>query len=179
MGNRYGLDDNCAALPHLETDGVCNRCGKPLSGRQKQWCGPACSNELTREHDWNWARKAARQRDGERCVRCGGDGSADRPKRWRPVETINHARRLGLDWPSEAGRPHGLYVAERSHHLPWLEVNHIDPRVGRGYGWGCHNHLSNLETLCHGCHVAETKRQAAERRGVTPVLQLSLEMSDG
>lgn len=45
----------------------------------------------------------------------------------------------------------------------WLQVNHIDPRVGRGYGFGCHNHLSNLETLCHPCHVDETNRQRRER----------------
>ena len=48
-----------------------------------------------------------------------------------------------------------------------LEVNHIVPRVGRGYGFGCHNHLDNLETLCHPCHVEVTKQQAAERRSVS------------
>jgi hypothetical protein len=47
-----------------------------------------------------------------------------------------------------------------------LEVNHIEPRVGRGYNAGCHNHLSNLETLCHECHVVVTKRQSAERRAL-------------
>lgn len=45
-----------------------------------------------------------------------------------------------------------------------LEVNHIEPRVGRGYGMGCWNHLDNLETLCHDCHVKVTKAQAAARR---------------
>lgn len=45
-----------------------------------------------------------------------------------------------------------------------LEVNHIVPRVGKGYGWGCWNHHDNLETLCHDCHVKVTNAQAAERR---------------
>jgi 5-methylcytosine-specific restriction endonuclease McrA len=45
-----------------------------------------------------------------------------------------------------------------------LEVNHIVPREGQGYGWGCHNHLSNLETLCHDHHVAVTNGQRAARR---------------
>lgn len=45
-----------------------------------------------------------------------------------------------------------------------LEVNHIDPREGRGYGFGCHNHLDNLETLCTPCHRTVTNAQAAERR---------------
>lgn len=40
-----------------------------------------------------------------------------------------------------------------------LEVNHIDPRRGQGYGKGCHHHLDNLETLCHDCHVLVTREQ--------------------
>jgi 5-methylcytosine-specific restriction endonuclease McrA len=44
-----------------------------------------------------------------------------------------------------------------------LEVNHIEPRVGRGYGWGCHNHPDNLETLCHDCHLVVTRNQHAAR----------------
>ncbi|AMS03558.1 HNH endonuclease [Gordonia phage Guacamole] len=59
-----------------------------------------------------------------------------------------------------------------------LEVNHIVPRVGRGYGFGCHNHQSNLETLCHDCHLVVTKQQAAERRAAQlgPTL---LDVTDG
>lgn len=43
------------------------------------------------------------------------------------------------------------------------EVNHRDPREGRGYGPGCHNHQDNLEVLCHDCHAAETTRQRRSR----------------
>lgn len=45
-----------------------------------------------------------------------------------------------------------------------LEVNHIVPRNGAGYGWGCHHHQTNLQTLCHSCHVKVTNAQAAARR---------------
>lgn len=44
---------------------------------------------------------------------------------------------------------------ERTH----LEVNHIIPRMGAGYGFGCWNHLDNLETLCHDHHVEVTRQQ--------------------
>ena len=43
-----------------------------------------------------------------------------------------------------------------------LEVNHIELRDGAGYASGCWNHLENLETLCHDCHVVVTNEQ---RRG--------------
>lgn len=44
-----------------------------------------------------------------------------------------------------------------------LEVNHIAPRNGGGYGWGCWNHLDNLETLCHQHHLEVTRQQAEDR----------------
>lgn len=46
-----------------------------------------------------------------------------------------------------------------------LEVNHIVPanRKGRGTPTSCANHLGNLETLCHRCHLIETNRQRSER----------------
>lgn len=107
-------------LPFAEVAGVCDHCGKALTGRQQRWCSRECSFVEWPEHDWNSARKAAKKRDGHRCVQCGSGAS--------------------------------------------LEVNHIEPRVGKGYGWGCWNHQDNLETLCHDCHVAVTNAQRAERR---------------
>lgn len=168
MTNRYGLDDDCDALPHIETPGVCNRCGTTLTGRRTQWCSDGCQDVMRREHDWNAARYAALQRDHHCCVRCGGDGREQRAQRWEHVTSAWTLQRLGIHIP--AGEH--VLVAHLRH--PWLEVNHIDPRVGRGYGWGCWNHSANLETLCHAHHVDETRRQAADRRGVNPQLQLSL-----
>jgi 5-methylcytosine-specific restriction endonuclease McrA len=44
-----------------------------------------------------------------------------------------------------------------------LEVNHVIPRIGKGYGPGCHHHQANLETLCHNCHVKVTNQQRYAR----------------
>jgi 5-methylcytosine-specific restriction endonuclease McrA len=55
-------------------------------------------------------------------------------------------------------------ILERFARHPYgLEVNHIDPREGRGYAASCAHHLENLETLCRRCHAAVTARQARER----------------
>lgn len=88
------------------------------------------------QHDWNSARKAAKKRDGYKCVKCG--------------------------------KPEDVDELLRS----TLQVNHIEPRVGEGYGWGCWNHLSNLETLCKECHVVVTNQQAADRRSAKRGLEL-------
>jgi len=45
-----------------------------------------------------------------------------------------------------------------------LEVNHVVPIVGAGYGWSCRNHQDNLQVLCHLDHVIVTNQQAAMRR---------------
>lgn len=46
-----------------------------------------------------------------------------------------------------------------------LEVNHINPRNGAGYGFSCGHHLDNLEVLCHTCHVKVTNEQRKARKG--------------
>lgn len=45
-----------------------------------------------------------------------------------------------------------------------LEVNHINPLVGAGYGPSCFHHASNLEVLCKAHHQIETNRQRTERK---------------
>lgn len=40
-----------------------------------------------------------------------------------------------------------------------LEVNHIEPALGRHSEISCAHHLTNLETLCHECHRRVTTAQ--------------------
>ncbi|MCA9822653.1 MAG: HNH endonuclease [Dehalococcoidia bacterium] len=46
-----------------------------------------------------------------------------------------------------------------------LEVNHIEPALGRHSEVSCAHHLSNLETLCDECHRAVSAAQRNEKRG--------------
>lgn len=45
-----------------------------------------------------------------------------------------------------------------------IEVNHIEPLVGAGYGPSCSHHQTNLEILCTACHRELTAQQRAQRR---------------
>jgi hypothetical protein len=49
-------------------------------------------------------------------------------------------------------------------HKKTLEVNHIHPLVGAGYGPSCSHHAENLEVLCKPHHQIETNRQRDERK---------------
>lgn len=49
-----------------------------------------------------------------------------------------------------------------------LEVNHIVPLIGAGYLASCFHHETNLELLCHSCHVEVTKQQRASRKEGKP-----------
>lgn len=53
-----------------------------------------------------------------------------------------------------------------------LEVDHVEPCLGRHSTPGCHHHLSGLRTLCHRCHLRVTAEQFG--RAHIDVDQLSL-----
>ncbi len=118
-----------------QVKGLCWRCGVALPPRRRHWCSDDCGQWWRNNHDWNSAREVALKRDKHRCVKCGADG-----------------------YPISSSLYRGSYTGRTMFPVK-LEVNHIVPREGKGYGQGCHNHQENLETLCHNCHVAVTRRQ--------------------
>lgn len=152
----------------------CLRCGGSLEPRRVRWCSDECAAEWNINHVWGEARKAAIKRDGK-CVRCGATGHV-------PPEELRKARESVREWfASNPEPPRQDYETWRK----WrkqsnaqfrasdrvairfqLEVNHIVPalRKSRGTPNACVNHLDNLETLCHSCHLIETNRQRADRR---------------
>lgn len=88
--------------------------------------------EVVNNHVWASARATALKRDRNRCVICDETDDGEKAKAYR---------KRSLQWKS------------------YLEVNHIRPVNGRRKSLDCQNHLDNLETLCHDCHVAVTKQQ--------------------
>lgn len=135
--------------------GRCNWCDRMLVGRQRRWCSELCSRNFNRDHDWNHAREAAKRRDGFRCVRCSSGPHEVEDAFAQALKFLGVDPLGSIDMYRQTSWYKRL-VLDRS-----LEVNHIVPRWGRGYGFGCHNHTANLSTLCHRCHVETTKAQRA------------------
>lgn len=138
--------------------GCCAWCGNQLPKRARRWCSRQCTDEFTRQHNWQWAREAALERDGGLCVTCRHDGTV-------PGEDVVHLFLVILSPRlTYADRQRSIsYV--RSHAPLWrLEVNHQEPVRGRHGTFGCHHHLDGLETLCHPCHLKVTAKQFGHRR---------------
>lgn len=126
--------------------------GEPLGKGRKRWCSERCAATYWRNHGWAEASGFARFRSQIPLV--------------SGIATYDNFERAA-----------GYYIGEvavLSRSLHWrrercgrrssdIEINHVVPRVGAGYGEGCHHHQTNLEPLCHECHVAETTAQIRER----------------
>jgi len=112
-------------------------CRQPLPSRRTAYCSNAHARQFQRDHVWLIARQVARRRARWSCERCGFKPSAARKD---PATRREYTR------------------AELR-----LEVNHIRPLTGSYRGVTCHNHQSNLEVLCHRCHLEATKGQRLQR----------------
>ncbi|HWC28975.1 MAG TPA: hypothetical protein VG845_02730 [Dehalococcoidia bacterium] len=117
------------------SENVCRlaNCRMALPPRRTAYCSDKHAREFERNHVWLFARRAARRRAGWRCERCGFK-------------------------PSEVRRDPLARRAYSRHELR-LEVNHILPLKGVYRGVSCFNHQSNLEVLCHRCHLQVTREQ--------------------
>lgn len=43
-----------------------------------------------------------------------------------------------------------------------IDVDHIEPCMGRHNQWGCWHHRSNLRLVCKDCHKIITRKQHEE-----------------
>jgi hypothetical protein len=158
------LDSKCPLLAGAEP-GHCMACGQKLTGRQKRWCGrEECRGFYGRNHWWTMARNTAIRRvtvyEPRRDVHPDAVWDLGNPL-WTMCDQCGREIRSYTERDAD-----GKYVRFVSD-VP--EVNHVEPRWGAGYGTGCWNHQTNLQVLCHECHVAETARQKRERiAGIYP-----------
>jgi 5-methylcytosine-specific restriction endonuclease McrA len=143
MELRPALMPGCVLLPYDTAAGHCRACGENLPNANRTWCSVDCRLMYERNHYWRAARHAAAARDGFTCLKCG----------WGEGEFYEHGQMVFWSRPMLTGRGPDN----------WIEVNHIVPRAGEGYGTGCGHHQSNLETLCHRCHVKVTRMQRVAR----------------
>lgn len=184
-GPRLSYEDRryaeCLIFPWQGHDlNLCRGCNKPLTGRQKRWCGTLCSEKWGRNHWWSEASKARRELDDFTCQRCGVR-SEPRMSHWEYL----HRHRV-------YGSADGLsrYQAQKLWTGPVLEVNHVWPLAQqpadlRGFrkgetrkrkhsDTGCHHHLSLLVTLCKPCHRRTTNHQFGFKQ---PSPQLAMEVA--
>lgn len=160
----------CSLLLFTDIPGRCQYCGDILPKYRRRWCDDECSLLVATNHVWTLAKRAVYLRDASKCQMCGCHV-------WNSVDIYKHPERPRQQHISFLGDPEGY---RRSHAeyaaaieqwqlsmKPFMaEVNHIVPRNGGGYNSGCHNHLDNLQLLCHRCHVGVTKQQRADRKSV-------------
>jgi len=155
---------------------TCRKCATPLPRRKdgkpyrnRVWCSRECGDEFWVQHNWQAARRAAIERDGGLCVRRDLHEDpvtveADMASRFDAASFDDDLwSRDRAEWNRRLRERDELRreYRERTGSAN-LEVNHIVPRQGAGYLWGCHNHVDGLETMCRRHHVEETTRQ---RRG--------------
>lgn len=150
------------SLARGDRAGRCSWDGRPLKGRQRRWCRRACSDAFNVAHNWTSARDEAKRRDRFTCRRCGH--WEREPDAWARF-LLWYCYTAGLLTEDQCRRLEfwDLNLTTVGARRGWaIEVNHIQPRLGAGYGFGCWNHPENLESLCHDCHLLATK---AQKRG--------------
>jgi 5-methylcytosine-specific restriction protein A len=126
----------CALAPPPRS-GACAWCDADLPPRRRTWCSDRCNDAFWANHWWSVARTTAKRRDRYRCRRCGARG----PK--RPTLAAHRTRAAYLK---------AMRAYREQKKVARLEVNHLDPALGRHGELSCVHHLANLETLCLSCH---------------------------
>lgn len=119
--------------PLLKPNG-CGWCGRKLKGRQTRWCSRTCAREFTANHRFTQAKAAVKK-----------------PITWYLCANAN-----------ENGNGHAYGPEGCEGFTQKIEINHIEPCIGKQGVWGCHHHLDNLEGLCKPCHLAATATQRKE-----------------
>lgn len=102
-----------------------------------------------------------------KCELCGNP-LPPRHTRWCSKKCVNYFWKVVLDnhdWTHarKAAKKHDKKCVECGSDEN-LEVNHIKPLNGKGYGPSCSHHLQNLQVLCKPHHQVKTNQQRKARK---------------
>lgn len=145
---------------------LCRWCGTEVPKDRRTWCGDLCVREYLALTIPRMGRQYLRDRDGDRCARCGEDvtlsekmikslwrmltrelrGNSEAEAFW--LVFVDEFRAAGFDLP----------VSRWDSWQSWLEVDHVVPLIEGG-----DNRVSNLRLLCQACHKIETAALASRR----------------
>ena len=125
----------CRPFPDIVDERLCRECGEFSGGRRSFYCSRECRDTFDADHFWGTARLAALSRAS--------------------IWSIGRGDHRGLTRP-----PLG-YVCARCEGFKAWEVNHIEPVNGDRQHFSCRHHQTNLEVLCHQCHLIVTAEQRA------------------
>jgi hypothetical protein len=179
VGGRYFPDPVkiarvCALSAWRGGGGRCRWCDAVLEGKRTSWCSDDHYRRFAEQHDWKVVARAAIARDGATCRRCGAKGKDDLLAGMLRAESRVRRRRLD-EYELAAFDRFGALLdrlnAERARVR--LEVNHVDPLRGGRVWVDCAHHLDGVETLCHSCHVEETRLQTISTRAVGPPMTVA------
>lgn len=121
---------SCEIAPHFRDRGRCGTCGDAIAEQGSGFCSDDCARTFMVNHNWSLARFAALHRDDHTCVRCGHHPEPD-----------ERAQELVVRHIEKPVQERGL-------------------RGTRTRARGCHQHLTNLETLCRECDSAAEREDS-------------------
>jgi 5-methylcytosine-specific restriction protein A len=135
---------------------LCRWCNIEVPKSRRTFCSRYCVNEHRLRSDPGYLRDQTFERDRGICAICGCDAEKLRRVLWCALRYIGR-RRLGPVWPDileSLGVGPGRLFSKKS---LW-DADHIVPVIEGG--GECD--LSNIRTLCTGCH-SEATRQLRNR----------------
>lgn len=114
------------ALVKTRTGKTCMNCGKPLTGRQQNWCCEDHGREVANSYDRAAWRRAVLERDSHTCRRCGWHATPE----LETVYVATNYRQLEAHHvhPLEWGGPefdveNGMTLCESCHDQEHRELN--------------------------------------------------------
>lgn len=104
----------CRRVSEVETrtGKTCLNCGKPLTGRQRNWCSDECGREFANHKSRSWWAETVKRRDGYTCQCCGWKNSHDKAE-YRQMEA-HHIMPLSWGGP-EFDLRNGVCLCEGCH----------------------------------------------------------------